>query len=92
MDVTAMSAIVDAITKSGNAFLFVAVYVAWRASQSAKQAVEHIKELRDIAVKAAPAVEAMAERVEDIHRTWPAIDARTSTMDLKLSALVARKP
>ncbi len=91
METAAFVSIVDAIAKSSSAFLFVAVYVAWRALQAAKEAVTHIKEMRDTIVKAAPEVDTAVERVEDIHRQVNTMATQFPAMDMKMSALVARK-
>lgn len=91
MDTAAIASIVEAIAKSSSAFLFVAVYIAYRASQTALEAVATIKRMCVIMEKAAPAVDDAVEKVDDIYRRTAQIDQTTSSMNLRLAAQTERR-
>lgn len=68
METDTFKTIAEVLTTGSNAALVFALWIAWKAAQSAKQAVTHIKEIRDVALKVEPQLKEIARDVTEIKR------------------------
>jgi hypothetical protein len=91
MDAGTIASATDLLTKGGNVSLFFALYIAWRAGQTASEAVRSLTKIAESVERAGPVLEKMAGDVENIERMTEQLDARSSRADLQLQALVARR-
>lgn len=90
MEGIGLSELVNALNKGGPVVALIIVWVAMRAMRSAEKAVDAISEIRDHVVGFKPVIAKTAESVEDMARSLDDIDSRTSSIDLKLTAALAR--
>jgi divalent metal cation (Fe/Co/Zn/Cd) transporter len=87
---TTIQTIAQLLTSGGSAITIFAVFIAWKAGQTAKDAVNALiesrtllQEIRDAVLKAAPVLQESAEVLDRIEK-------RTQSMDLFVAEYNAR--
>ncbi len=97
MEETTIQTLASLLTSGGSAVTIFAVFIAWKAGQTAKSAVQALiesrnllAEIRDLAVKSAPVVKDTFEVVERIEQRTRSIDLFVAEYNAKVAMLGSR--
>ena len=66
MDPATISTLTDLVQKSGPVALFIVVWIAFKAGQTARDAVKALTDIRDMMAKNQPALERMDTTLDEI--------------------------
>lgn len=91
MDPATIAAISGLVEKSGPVTLFFALLIAFKAGRVAVEAVKALTDIRDQLTKNQPLLQQIAIDVDEVKKSNAGIDARVTSSDMKLAALVARR-
>jgi hypothetical protein len=91
MDATTIGVLAEMVGKSGPAFMFVAIWIAYKAGQTATRAVSALEDIRDSVSSNQPLMRQIGTGVEHVEKSNEEILNRLSLSDMKLAALVARR-
>jgi hypothetical protein len=91
MEAETIQGIVALLQNGGPVVTIFAVWVAFKAGQSAKEAVKALQEMRDAVVSTKPMVETIAADVKDIDHTLEQSIALASSNAMKLDAVLANQ-
>lgn len=91
MDPSTISELTMLLSKGGSVAMLIAVWIAFKAFRSAENAVQALLDIRKMMQDAQPVQKDMVKSVEHIEALTESIDNRTTSHDLKLTALVARR-
>lgn len=90
MDPETIKTIATLVQGGGPVAMMFAVWIAFKAGQSAKEAVKAIQDMRDAVVETKPIVQQIAQDVKELDERSERIETSMSANGMKLDTLIAR--
>jgi hypothetical protein len=91
MDPATIGVLAEMVGKSGPAFMFVAIWVAYKAGQTAMKAVSALEDIRDGLNNDRPMMQKIGAGVANVESSNEEIVTKLGASDMKLAALLARR-